>query len=273
MNSRLDPYAKAHAGYVSPIDVQGRILIVLLASIAVLLLNHPASLGLLCVAGAIYLAETRRWRVQVIGYAMLCAFALLSMVCVELLGKALPMMRGRGMLALLVPFLRMTVSMQVVLALALTLELRSVVRLVHRFRLPRALCLPLLVAVRFLPGFIDDVKQVRDCLRLRGYGGGAVLRPRLWLLPLLFRAFHLTDDLATAAELKNIGYGRPTHAGSHVTRPMRFLLPVACAVLLLAGAIALEQRLPEPFPPRHSEAPARDHDKGDREAARGEKQP
>jgi energy-coupling factor transport system permease protein len=254
MTYRVDKPRKSDVNGGAGIDTRSRLLIVLMASLGVLLLRHPLPLGILFVASGIYLVETRRWRVQVLSYAVLLVLVLSSILLMNLLAWFLPVMRGQGLVSLLAPFLRMGVMLQVVLALALNLELRDVVRLVHRFRLPRTLCLPLMVSVRFLPGLLDDVKQVRDCLRLRGYGGVAGLHPRLWLLPLIFRAFHLTDDLATAAELKGIGYGRPTHLGLGAQRRTRFLLPVIFAVILLSGAVALDRSLSVPQA-LHTEAP------------------
>ena len=238
---------------VSParLDVRVRLLIALATSVAVLVLSHPAALGLLGLAGAAYMTALRRWRVQLICYGALLILAAMSVGFFCLLQSVLPMMRGSGPEQLLVPLLRMLAMVHAVMPLALSIRLRDVLSLMKGLRFPRALYLPLAVTIRFIPGLIHDMRQMRDCLRLRGYRGWDLLRPRLWLLPVVFQCLHLSDELAVAAELKGVGYGRPAHA-----RPngiLRWLNVATLAVLLviLSGAIWLDRSLPRTDTPGH----------------------
>ncbi|MFP4215769.1 MAG: energy-coupling factor transporter transmembrane component T family protein [Phycisphaerae bacterium] len=238
---------------VSParLDVRIRLLIALAASVAVLALSHPAALGLLGLVGAAYMGALRRWRVQLICYGALLVLAGLSVGFFYILQAALPMMRASGPEQLLVPFLRMLAMVHAVMPLALSMRLRDVLSLMKGLRFPRALYLPLAVTIRFIPGFIHDLRQMRDCLRLRGYGGWSLLRPRLWLLPVVFRCLHLSDELAVAAELKGVGYGRPAHARGKGILRWPNLATLAVLLVILSGAIWLDHSLPATDAPGH----------------------
>lgn len=227
------------------LDVRVRLLIALATSVAVLVLSHPASLGLLGAVGAFYMAALRRWRVQLICYAAILVLASLSVGFFYVLQAALPMMRSSGPGQLLVPFLRMLAMVHAVMPLALSIRLRDVLSLMKGLRFPRALYLPLAVAIRFIPGLVHDLRQMRDCLRLRGYRGWSLLRPRLWLLPVVFRCLHLSDELAVAAELKGVGYGRPTHAKPKGILRWPNLVTLAVLLCVLSGAMWLDRSLPE----------------------------
>lgn len=227
------------------LDVRVRLMIALATSVAVLVLSHPASLGLLGLVGAAYMGGLRRWRVQGICYGVLLVLAALSVGFFYVLQAALPMMRGSGPEQLLVPFLRMLAMVHAVMPLALSMRLRDVLSLMKGLRFPRALYLPLAVTIRFIPGLIHDLRQMWDCLRLRGYRGWSLLRPRLWLLPVVFRCLHLSDELAVAAELKGVGYGRPAHARGKGILRWPNLATLAALLCILAGAMWLDRSLPE----------------------------
>jgi energy-coupling factor transport system permease protein len=244
---------RAEPPSVSParLDVRVRLLIAMATSVAVLVLSHPAALGLLGLVGAVYMAALRRWRVQLICYGALLVLAALSVGFFYMLQAALPMMRGSGPEQLLVPLLRMLAMVHAVMPLALSMRLRDVLSLMKGLRFPRALYLPLAVTIRFIPGLIHDLRQMRDCLRLRGYSRWSLLRPRLWLLPVVFRCLHLSDELAVAAELKGVGYGRPAHARPKGILRWPNLATLAVLLVILSGAIWLDRSLPGTDTPGH----------------------
>jgi energy-coupling factor transport system permease protein len=237
---------RAELPRVSParLDVRVRLLIALATSVAVLVLSHPASLGLLGLVGAAYMGALRRWRVQLICYGALLVLAALSVGFLYALRSVLPMMRSSGSEQLLVPFLRMLAMVHAVMPLALSMRLRDVLSVMKALRFPRALYLPLAVTIRFIPGLIHDLRQIRDCLRLRGYRRWSLLRPRLWLLPIIFRCLHLSDELAIAAELKGVGYGRPAHAKPKGMLRWTNLATLAALLLVLTGVVWLDRSLP-----------------------------
>jgi energy-coupling factor transport system permease protein len=230
------------------LDVRLRLLIVVATSVAVLVLDHPLSLGILCAAGFAYVTPLRRFKVQLICYAVLGVLSALSVLWLYVLQIFLPFMRDTGPSEMVVPLLRMLAMLHVVLALALSMRLCDVLGFMKQLHLPRSLYLPLAVTVRFIPGLIDDVRQIRDCLRLRGYGRLGLLRPRIFLLPLVFRSLHLSDELGISAEVKGIGYGRPLKPEKRPVWNTTGIAAVTLLAVLALGTVWINHRLSEPAP-------------------------
>ena len=68
--------------------------------------------------------------------------------------------------------------------------------------------------VRFIPEFINDVKLIRESLKIKGFSPGIgfvtchpLLVVRLLVVPLTIRALRSADTLAVAAELKGMDAG------------------------------------------------------------------
>lgn len=68
--------------------------------------------------------------------------------------------------------------------------------------------------LRFIPTFLNDIKQVGETLKIRGYRmtmGGVLRHPvmmlRLLFTPLLFRSLRTSEELGVAAELKGLESG------------------------------------------------------------------
>ncbi len=236
------------------LDVRVRLVIALATSVAVLLLSHPMTLAMLSLTGAIYMAMLRRWRVQIICYCVLLFLGGLSVLFLYILQIFLPMMRNTSPSAMLVPLLRMLALLHAVMPLALSLKLREVLSVMKTLRFPRALYLPLSVTIRFIPGLVYDLRQIRDCLRLRGFRGWALLRPRFWLLPVIFRCLFLSDELAVSAELKGVGYGRPTHLESKKFLRANNLAALVALLSILAGVLWMDRSLPQAITSMHTNA-------------------
>jgi energy-coupling factor transport system permease protein len=201
--------------FVYRLDVRTKMGISLLASLAVILMNHPVPLTVLTLFSGLYAVNLRRVKILLIVYA-----AVALMWCM-----AVAMMAGLHMLwsqtspiawdKLLVPFLRTTVMVNVALALALSSGIQSAVAAFKALRLPFCIYVPLTVMIRFIPTFIEDVRQIRECLQTRGFRltlFGFFLHPvlavRLLLMPLLFRSLRSSDELGIAAELKGLRNGQ-----------------------------------------------------------------
>ena len=145
------------------------------------------------------------------------------------------------------PFLRMLPSMNVMLALVLNLSVQKFTGTLKALRMPRVVFLPLLVFCRFVPEFVDVVRQLRDAVRMRGFSvsfGSALVHPfqtvRLTVVPLAVRTLRMADNLAMAAEMRRVGYAaRPTHLTASALRRRDWLM--MCATLALTAAVALWQ--------------------------------
>ena len=80
-----------------------------------------------------------------------------------------------------------------------------------------ALFLPTAVMLRFIPTFTNDIRQIWETLRIRGWAMGPemltlhpLLSARLLLVPILFRALKSSETLGIASELKGLGTGERT---------------------------------------------------------------
>ena len=113
---------------------------------------------------------------------------------------------------LLIPFLRGLSMMNVVMVLALTTRVEDLLLTLERMKLPFVIFLPTAVMLRFIPTFANDIKQVWETLRIKGWPLGPamltlhpILSARLILAPILFRALKSSETLGVAAELKGMG--------------------------------------------------------------------
>jgi len=205
----------AGATFVHRLDVRTKLGVSLLASIVVIVMSQPAALAVLAGASALYAACLKKPRIILIVYA---AVALMWAVAAAMMAgmhmvwpRAAPLEWDR----LAVPFLRTVVMVNTALPLALASRTQSFLGAFKALRLPFCLYVPLAVMVRFIPAFIDDVRQIRECVKIRGYrvsffgfAAHPVLALRLVLMPLLFRSLRSSDELGVAAEMKGLGSAR-----------------------------------------------------------------
>ncbi len=103
-------------------------------------------------------------------YALVIAMTLLAFGCLHVMGLLAPrLLDAFEPAALLVPFLRILVMAHVLLPLALSSRLQTMLNTLHGLHLPFCVYLPAAVALRVLPTFWHDIRQVSESLRLRGY--------------------------------------------------------------------------------------------------------
>lgn len=200
-------------GLAYRLDARTKMGISLLGSVAVMVLNRPASLGLLLVAALVYAATLNRPRALLICHGCIVAMWLMAYGFMHLMHLIMP---GPGAVEpgkLLVPFLRTAVMVNLILAMALSTRIQTVLTTLKSLRLHRCIAIPAAVMVRFIPAFMSDIRQITETLKTRGY----VLTPlfvlrhpllaaRLLFVPLVFRALRASDELGIAAELKGLGY-------------------------------------------------------------------
>lgn len=130
----------------------------------------------------------------------------------------------------------MATMLNVILPLAFSCRVQSLLTALKSLRLPFCLYLPAAVMIRFIPTFLHDAKQVSETLRIRGWRmtpwnafRHPVLLIRLVFTPLLFRSLKTSEELGIAAELKGLGYGEGM-------RPYRKLVWKASDTWLLVAA-------------------------------------
>lgn len=239
--------ADARPSVIHRLDARTKMAISLASSVAVVAMSDPTAMALLFAASAVYALSVRRSVVFLIAYlvvgCMWCA-AIGMMAAMHLL---MPKMPTADPAKLLVPFLRIGVMLNVALALALSSRIQALLSTLKSLRLPFCIYVPLAVMIRFLPTFVEDVRQIGECLRTRGYRITplhAVVRPlftaRLLLAPLLFRSLRSSDELGIAAELKGLGNARRLTPLKTDRFSREDLVIAGVALLVIAAGAALQ---------------------------------
>ncbi len=195
------------------LDVRTKMLISAVASLVVIFLKSVPALLLLVAASALYLMLARRWKVMVIAYAAIMLMWVGAVVCMELMALFSPRMAASSLSSLMLPFLRSLVLINTLLAMALSSRIQGILTTLKSLRLPYWLYIPAAVMVRFLPSLVEDVRQIAETVKTKGYAlhpASLLLKPRqtmrLLFVPMLFRALRTSDELGIAAELKGVGY-------------------------------------------------------------------
>ena len=247
-------------------DFRTRLFVSVLVSTVTVYLSDARILAALAAATFVYLVtSTRRYKVVAGAYVLVAVMTALSIAVIygtyALIGLCV---RGTGAEAAVAqmkdamlgnfhtPFLRSLPSMNVLLALALNLSVQKFVGSLKALRMPRVVFLPLLVFCRFVPEFIDVVRQLRDAVMMRGFTvsfGSAFVHPfqtvRLTVIPLAVRTLRMADNLAMAAEMKRVGFAkRPTHLNATRFRRRDFAA-VALTVAITAAVVVWQSAVPQ----------------------------
>lgn len=225
-------------------DTRAKMLVSLLASVATVALSGVEPQMVLFGMSLVYALSLRRFRLLVIGYAALAAMLLVAMGCAFGLSLLLPSMPPFAASELAVPFLRMATMLNVIMPLAFSCRVQGLLTALKSLRLPFCLYLPAAVMIRFIPTFVNDVRQVAETLKIRGWRmtpwnafRHPLLMIRLLFTPLLFRSLKTSEELGIAAELKGLGGGAMRPYRKLVwKRSDTWLVAAACAVAL-AGTL------------------------------------
>ena len=195
-----------------PLRPEVRLGLTLAASVAALIMNNPAAMASIFIASAIYLVLQVRLKTIAIAYLFFSAMAALALSCVYLLGFVFTAMKNAPASAAILPFARLGISINMILPLALYASLSGLLATMNRIWLPGVIKLPLVITIRFIPSFLNDLMQLRQAVQLKFRGRSGLLfwlrRPLLWwrvfFLPLVIRLIRSADELAVSAELKGL---------------------------------------------------------------------
>lgn len=252
MNDRWTPDEGASApggGLMHRLDARTKMTISLLGSVAVMVLANPVALGLLLAASLGYALTLRRWRMLLACHAGIAAMLCVAYGLMHVMHLAVPRMSPLEPVRLLVPFLRLAIMVNVVLALALSTRVQAMLSTLKSLRLPFCVYIPTAVMVRFVPSFVADVRQVSETLKTRGYRVNPLfllrhplLSVRLLFVPLVFRALRAADELGIAAELKGLGYADRLRPCRTVHLARRDWAAMATALVLVAAGVGLQLR-------------------------------
>ena len=205
-------------GWLNSLDARTKMAVAASVSIGVICLSKPLPLAIIGAVGFLFLLTTGRFKLIALAYLFI------ALMMGTAVGFAIPILSllkesDASLSDFLVPFLRVMASMSVVLAMALSSRIQGILSGLKALKLPLFIYLPASATLRFIPLFIEDVRQIRESLKIRGFHmhpGTLFCHPiltlRLLFAPLVIRALRSADDLGMAAELKGIGTStRCTH--------------------------------------------------------------
>ncbi len=203
--------AAASQSFPANLHVQTKIIICFFCSLSAILLSGITPMVILVLASVVYALCTGKIKGILIAYAGMTFMLATSVLFVYIATLFFPEFADIDPKRIILPFLRMILMTNAVLVLALTSRIQLVLSSLKSLRLPGFIYIPASVMIRFVPTFINDLGQIRQTLKIRGYQIGPLtffLHPiatsRLLIAPLVFRALRSADNLAVAAELKGI---------------------------------------------------------------------
>ncbi|MDR2799889.1 MAG: energy-coupling factor transporter transmembrane protein EcfT [Desulfovibrio sp.] len=235
---------RGESGFAAALDVRVKLALCCLGSPAAIILSSPLSLGLLALLSGCLAAAAAKPSTLIRVYLFSTVLMLFTLAFTAALSLIVPGLMRWDAYSLSVPYLRMLVSINLLLALALSTPVHVLLTRLMGTRLPGWALIPLSVAVRFIPTFINDCAQIRDAARLRPGRGLA----RLWrgfVVPLVFRVLYSADDLAMAAELKGIDAAGRMRGDELPGLSRRDCAMLALALLALALAGVLQKFGPD----------------------------
>ncbi len=222
-SSTINPAVRGAATgtWLDGLDVRSKMLVSVVAAVATIAMGSLQAQAALFVFSFIYLLSMRKWKIMLFSYAMVLVMMTLSVGCVLALGSVFPSMaKGMNLYNLAIPFLRLLTTLNVILPLAFTSRIQTILHSLQLMRLPFCIYLPAAVIIRFIPTFANDILQVWESLKIRGWKLTPLfctLHPvtttRLLFTPLLFRSLKTSDELGIAAELKGLSCVKAKAAG------------------------------------------------------------
>ena len=236
-------------------DARTKLLITTAVAILTVVCSGLASQLLLFVATLVYALFIRRPKLLAVLYLLMIVMMATAAGSGLLLGRWLPAMGGLSLKSLVVPFLRGLSMMNVVIVLALSTRVEDLLATLERMHLPFCLFLPTAVMLRFIPTFTNDIKQVWETLRIKGWPLGPamltmqpLLSARLILAPILFRALKSSETLGVASELKGLGTASRTMRSDARTMTSLDARLISATILATLLVVAAEVFLKTLFP-------------------------
>ena len=242
---------KAEDTILKHLDTRTKLTLVLATAVLTVAASGAVAQLLLFVVSFIYVLMLRRPGLVGVLYALMVVMMGLAALCAAGLGQVIPGIAGLSFKALAIPFLRGLSMMNVVIVLAMTTRVEDLLLTLERMRLPFYIFLPTAVMLRFIPTFTQDVKQVWETLKIRGWPVGPAMltvRPmlsaRLAMAPILFRALKSSETLGVAAELKGLGTSERTMRNDGKTLTSLDARVLAILVFTIIGVVIGEVYFP-----------------------------
>ncbi len=231
---------KTYQNFIQKLDIRSKMLICILCSIVVIFINELYSLAVLLAASFVYVVAHKRFFLTFVTYGALFVMFCIAICCIRIMLIFVPEMGKMGLSPFINPFLRVMILVNVVLPMALSSRVQDILTTLKTLQLPLFIFLPATVMIRFIPSFINDVRQISESMKIKGYRINPVtmtFRPvltiRLLFAPLVIRALRSSDELSVAAELKGIGYSEKMTCSQKNKLKTTDYYAVAYAILLI----------------------------------------
>ena len=199
------------------LDARTKLAVTLTTAILAVACSGVVAQGVLFAATLFYVLLLKRPGLLAVLYGAMAVMMAIAAGCASVIEVFAPGLGGLSVKSLVIPFLRGLSMMNVVMVLAMTTRVEDLLTTLERMRLPFCLFLPAAVMLRFIPTFTNDIRQVWETLKIRGWPMGVgmltrhpILSSRLLLAPILFRALKSAETLGTASELKGLGTAERT---------------------------------------------------------------
>lgn len=235
---------RGNKNFIQALDVRTRMLICVLMSVGVIFVDAWYALTWLFVASTIYVTAHGRFKVIGVTYGVVLVMFGLSIGCVKIMLIFWPTLGDDGLSPFVNPFLRVTVLLNVVLALAISGRIQEIMTTLRFLRLPFFIYLPATVMIRFIPSFINDVKQITQSMKTKGYHLNVMsltfqplLTMRLLFVPIVIRALRSSDELSVAAELKGLGFSRYQPRLNPARMSLADILTIIYAFFLMGASL------------------------------------
>lgn len=240
---------KTYESIAGRLDARTKMAISACVSLGVIFLSSPSALLLLAGAGGAYLLSTGRFRITFYVHVFMVFMFATAYGCVWLIHLAFPAASAPDALKFTIPFLRTLSVMDAVVVMAISSKIQDIFTALGKLRLPFWLYMPAAVMIRFIPGFMNEMKDISESIKLKGHGKGMIMMlmttpanaVRMFFMPLCVRSLKISDDLGIAAELKGIGPSwRPSGNPVRGLFSFRDAAALACALVMLSCAFALQ---------------------------------
>ena len=235
-------------GFIHRVNVLTKIALSLVLSVLIIFLDQKESLYLFFTASFVYASLLKKYKAMFIYYLIIFIMFSISLFFSYLIGRILSSAgAGETDLTMLVPFLRVSVMSNITMVIAFSTTIDSLINSLKFLRLPSFIYFPLIVIIRFIPSFVNDVKYIRESLKVRNINVNfisiifhPVLSVRLLIVPAVIRALRSSDELSIAADIKGIMESSGTGKYAQIRPGKEDLLILVSAVLVFSAGIIME---------------------------------
>lgn len=168
-------FVKDESSMLRGLDAKTKLSVMLGTAVLVVACSGVISQMVLFLFTLVYVLMLKRPKLVTLLYILMAVMMAVSAGFGWLISLWAPKLGGLSAQALFVPFLRGVSMMNVVMVLALTTRVEDLLGTLERLHLPFVVFLPAVVMLRFIPTFTNDIRQVWETLRIRGWPMGPVM--------------------------------------------------------------------------------------------------